>query len=422
MQLFHIKSSKSWKTFLINKFKKDKSFGNEPVEFSMSLCDPVSVLERINKNIIAEVMDNLKKKDKDMPTDFLQNWKKFIFEDYFLFIFEIAEKSYFRNVTINRKNIVSFKRFSDPSKISKAIKEKKILVSLYKAPPWFAKTYHQLNDEEKSDPDLSDYLFICYNPTEADGKKVTVSMHIMKKPNDVLEAELDYKKPITKRTFIGASIAVVSLFLTLNNYIDFGINFLNQLNQFIQLIELGPILLIIGLVYIISDLKNIASNFLNGSINKLVTKHKKTMRRRLNSTHTLVFLESFNRRIDATIAVHILLIIKGNPDSIYLNDTALLRMIQTNLHNSISNYEISKVLEKLSIKGFIQIHEDLHISLNIADEYLSDKRLLDQKLYEDFDLPEEMQTELYGLYARFRNLVNHICSLASLNPPLFPEC
>ena len=399
-------------------FIKEKKVSYVKTGFTMSLCDPVSVLERINKNIIAEVMDNLKKKDKNIPVDFLQNWKKFIFENYFPFIFEVAEKSYITNVTINRKNIVSFKRFSDHSKITKAIEEKKILVSLYKAPEWFAKSYHQLNNEEKADTELSDYLFICYNPTEHEGKKVTVSMHIMKKPNEVLEAELDYKKPITKRTLIGAGIAVVSLFLTLNNYLNFGIN----LNEFVQLIELGPILLIIALVYIISDLKYIASNFFNGSINKLVTKHKKTMRRRLNSTHTLVFLESFNRRIDATIASHILLIIKGNPDSIYLDESTLLRMIQINLHNSLSNYEINKVLEILAAKDFIQIHEDLHITLKVAEEYLSDKRILDQKLFEDFDLPEEIQSELYELYGRFRELVTNICKLATLNPPSFPQC
>lgn len=57
----------------------------------MSLCDPISVLERLNKNIISEVMDNLDKKGDPLPVDYMYYWKKFVFEKYFPFIFEICE-------------------------------------------------------------------------------------------------------------------------------------------------------------------------------------------------------------------------------------------------------------------------------------------------------------------------------------------
>lgn len=366
-------------------------------------------------------MENLKKqkeqsffhfrKKANIPENFLTSWKRFVFNQYFPFIFEMAEKSHFVNHRFTKKGVVPFDRFTDQDDIEEAIKNKQILVSLYKAPDWFAKRYHQLNENEKNDPELSDYLFICYNSTEEDGKKVTVSLHIMKKPQNVLNAELDYKQPFTKMTVFVALFALVGILLNLTDF--FNVHFS---------ISIGPLLILLSFIYIMKDVFEMFENILNGSLNKLISRHKKSMRRRLNSTHSLVYLESFNRRIDSSIAFTILEILEKYPDKMYFNDSSLLRLAQKNIDESITSHQLNFILSTMVDRNIIRIYEHMEIKVLLEKEFLQNIRFLSQKLFSIFDLPIDLQQELYELYVEFRSLVFDICSIAKLNPPSFPEC
>lgn len=382
----------------------------------MSLCDPISVLERLNKNMISEVMENLIKKREPIPIDYLHMWKRFVFREYFPFIFEMAENAFFTNVTVHKKNVVSFKRFTNEETIENAIQKKKILVSLYKAPEWFAKTYHQLNEQETSNLDLSDYLYICYNPTEDEGKKVTVSIHTMKTPQQVLEAELNYKRPITKKTFIGLTSTVISIIISIANYAH--VDFVNIQ----EILTFGPLLLIAGLGFIFFDARQLVNNVHNGSLNKLVTKHKKTMKKRLDSSHSLIFLETFNRQIQATIASTVLTLIKNSPERLFINEDILLNQVQNKLSTSISGFELSQVLSVLIENNLIEITNGMEISLLVQDTEFANKARLDEKLLDFFDIAPDLQTKLFELYRYFRKIVLEICDIAHLIPPMFPKC
>lgn len=381
----------------------------------MSLCDPISVLERVNKNIIAEVMDNLDKKGDPLPVDYMYYWKKFVFEKYFPFIFEMAENAFFTNVTVYKKKIVSFKRFTSPKIIDQAIDKKKILVSLYKAPMWFAKSFHQLNDQEKDNSELSDYLYICYNPSEDHGKRVTVSLHIMKTPEQVLDAELDYKQPFTKKTLFGVIATLGSIGVSVANFANVGINF-------DQLLSFGPLLLVVGLAFIFFDVRSLINNILNGSLNKLVTRHKKTMKKRLDSSHSMSFLQSFYRRIHAIIASTIIQIIREAQENIYINNDFLLKKVQKYLHTDISSFELSRVMNNLLDHKIISINNSMLITLLINENTLTDKKKLDHELVAIFGIPSDLEENLFDLYADFRKIVVEICEIAHLNPPDFPNC
>ena len=381
----------------------------------MSLCDPLSVLERVNKNIIAETMENLDRKHEPIPIDYVHYWKKFIFDEYFPFIFELAETSFFTNISVYKKNVVSFKRFTSTSIIEEAIKKKKILVSLYKAPEWFAKSYHQLNDEEKRDSTLSDYLYICYNPLEDYGKKVTVSMHIMKKPEEVLNAELDYKTPFTKRTVIGLFSTLASLAASIGNYANIGIDYK-------QFLTIGPILFIVGAAFIFFDARQLVNNVHNGSLNKLVTKHKKTMKKRLDSSHSLIFLESFRKRIDTSIASAVVNIVQNSSEKIYVNEVSLLKEIQYKLGSSITGFELSQVINILLERNLLMVDQNMQLILTLQENEYKNKRYFDKSLLENFNLPYDLETKLYNLYKNFRTIVLEICEIAHLNPPMLPEC
>ena len=372
-------------------------------------------------------MENIKKqnigifnfrKRRQIPKEFIANWKNFVFDQYFPFIFQLAEKAHFENYEFKKKGVVPFNRYSNRDDLIEAIEKKKILVSLYKAPEWFVKTYHQLNNEEKRDSDLSDYLFICYNPAMHEGAKVTVSLHVMKKSKDVLKAELDSKKPLGKMTVIGTLVGLISLGLSVVKLVAPTGNGISLE----EIISFGPFLLLISIAFIFSDVYHLIGNIRNGSVNKLISKQKKSMRRRLNSSHSLVFLESFSRRINASIAKSVLMIIKTNPEKKFSNDPSLLELVQHNLGASITGSHLSYVLSVLVDKGIIEIKEDSEITVLIADEIFNDNRFLSEKLILEFNLPDDFTDELHELYRIFRNLVFDICSIAGLNPPQFPEC
>lgn len=390
----------------------------------LNLIDSTSILERVNKNLILEVMENIKKNNKSffrirkykIPPEYLTSWTSFIFDDYFPFIFDMAEKAHFVNQEfLKKKRVVPFDRFTSQDVINEAIKKKKILVSLYKAPEWFSKSYHQLSEREKEDEELSDYLFICYNSTEEEGRKVTVSLHTHKKPHQVLDAELNYKKPFTKYSLIGVTIALISLALNVAKYFGHSVSVE-------QIITFGPsVLLLISIGFILADVRNVLGNIRDGSVNKLITKYKKSMKRRLNSTHTLLYLETFNRRIDSTIALNLFMILHESPDKMFFNDTSLLRLVQKNLDESITSHQLNYILDTLIDNNMIKIQEDYEITLLLEETILLDKRVISQKLVSIFNLPEELEENLYDMYSKFRTLVLEICKIADLNPPQFPE-
>ena len=378
---------------------------------TLTLCDPVSALERINKNLIYEIMTEIKEMGQDLPLSFLSDWRSFIFNHYFEFIMKLAEDSFFTYIPVSWDDCVSFNRNTSYQEINKIIAEKKILIALFKAPKWFVYLSHFINEDKAKATNLSDYLFLMYNPHEEDGKKVTVSYHILKTPEEILDAELDYKQPITKNTYIGIAMTFISIVFGTIDILP-GVELLTSFSQ---------IFIFFGILFILADAKQLIENiFQRSSLNKLVTKQKKKLKRRLDSTQSLVYLETFSRRISSTLAVTILHIVHKN--KIYFNDTKLLSLIQSNINMQITNFEVSKILEILQSKGYIEIDNDLLIKTTISDSLFKNKKLLDQRLYEDFDLSEQLEEKLYLMYAKFRELTLNICILADVKPPNLPDC
>ena len=376
------------------------------------LCDPVSVLSKTNKNLIYEIIEDMKAKNRVVPASFLGSWRNFLFQHYFPLIHELAKNAQFEPVTIDWKHCVNFSEDLTYPVIEKIIKQNKVLIALYKGPKWLSKIGHHLKMEDLENKEKTDYLFIMYNPNAPDGRKATVSYHVLKTPKEIQQAELEYKPPITAKTILGSLLALLSVTTAILQIV---------LGTQLEVSAFAVMFLIIGVLLIFSDLAELVDTFSRGSMTKLVTKHKKTMKGRLDSTQALVYLDNIARRRYALLAKNLFYITRFQ--NFTKEDVKKIRIeVNKRLNADFTNEDINDIIKMLMDKEFLYIREDNYLKPTISDSLLKNERILDERLYEEFDLPDTIIRHLYHTYRELRQLTLQLCDIARIEPPTMPEC
>ncbi len=368
------------------------------------LCDPVNVLTNIKKNRIYEIYQYDNTQGKIIKKEKKEKWFHFLFNYYFPLAFYMARFANFKPIKVGWKDTIIFDDSINEQAAREYVRKGKVLVSVFKGPDW-------LNPPNIKGERKNDFLFIMYNPNAPDGKKATLSYHKAKTLNQVRDAEFEYKPIMTRKMIVGISLTILMIVFQLTSFFKFTILSLPVVN----------FLVIIFSIYLMyNDIENLIKSILGNNMGAIITKYKKSMSGRFNSNLAFPELEKISRMKNALIAKYIILYIISN--KVKRSNLSILKFYIKNKIGNIEQKEIDYVLKTMIDKELIYVDTEGILGTEISKELILNVPVFDERLYEEFDLPDFIQEFLYKTYKYYINILNEIQSVFITKPIKLTDC
>ena len=371
-----------------------------------------SLLDNIEKNRFYLLIEKCKKNKKKcykkhknwLKNEFLPALDTFFFTHYFPMVRKLAEIAGYVEVDFEWKNIVKWRKNLTLEEFQQLKKEKKVLLAIYTP-----KEYYNIRKR-------TEYLVLLYNSQAPDGRKATVSYHYGKSLEEVIKAELVYKKPFTA---IDALIMTFGLFSIFFNIIqDQVIQFLEFLGSDTSTLATLNITTFFGslafLWIIIRLLQLFFGKFIGmHSQMKLITRHKKRMKGRLDSNYTFFPLLRTYRQFHAKRAKIIVLLLMQQK----MTENELFTHLKEQGYKVTPQW-LENFVKQLKFRNIL-LEKDSRLEVHPKLFQLAKEGNLDDFLYESMDLPQAIYLLIRNTYAQYLKLEEMIKQ--ELSPKLLSE-
>ncbi|MCY3411919.1 MAG: hypothetical protein INQ03_09845 [Candidatus Heimdallarchaeota archaeon] len=359
------------------------------------LCDPKNVLGRINKNLAYEVINSRDNPDREVHPRFQDEWLNFIFKFYFKLIFILATKGNLEQINPQWEKVINFNEKISYHEFLSHVKNRQVIIAVFQIPIWLSRLelVHYKENEH------ANYLFLKYNPIEKIGKRVTLSYHRNTTLDEVKDIELRYKQLLTKKSVYGVILGFVFLFF---DYLDK----LLEINLFADAV------LVLAVLLILYDIYEMMKTISGHGMNDVILSFRKSMTGRLDSTHTLIELEHLLRLQKTSIALTTLHVLKTKKINVF--DPSVLHLNLVKQYTNISKAYVTELIRELDEFGIIDVSQNGEVTVLIEDEMLENRKVLDERLYEQFDLDELTKNHIYETYEKFSFVLNMLLQYEGL--------
>lgn len=396
--------------------------------FHMQLHDADSLLHQMEKNVVFEVISFLRRNERHLSAtekqhfkELLREWKIFLLHRYFPLAFRLAEEAGFvpvpdEHVPARYRQFISHEwPGHNLESVINVINNEKPLLSVLRTPslrriPSVLLSPHDARN--RTEP--NDHLVVLYNPEAPDKNWATLALHLRKNTKESVTAELKYSEGITKldvlillASLLGVYFSVVQeafmIFLQDWLYNTSGITFTLTFPQLVGML---------GVLVFMAKIFQIIISFIMGKrkIGKLITRNKKVMKSRLDSSTTLLMLSYYQRKRKATWARAVFKVIMDR-------NGADMDEIQRELATRWEIFKDWATLQRFMsrLEALEWIFQDNTGTWNVPRGKVigQPEDVLDDQLKDSFDLPIDLQATIRECHSNYLYIRNQFENLAN---------
>ncbi len=396
----------------------------------LQLQDAESLLHQMEKNVVFELIGFIQKHEKHLSDgeqqeleQVLLEWKKFLLTRYFPLSFRLAEEAGF--VPIPPEHVPERYRklagddwlINGLESIDDFLNDERPLLSVLRTPSIRRIPKSLLSSHGKFSPgaEQNDHLVFLYNPEAPDDNWATLALHLRKNVKEAVTAELKYSEGMTTLDLLILSASLLGMAISL--FQDAFLNFLQQVIQRSSGVSLSlsfpQFIGILGMIIFILKIFQLVISFVLGKrkIGKLITRNKKIMKSRLDSSTTLIMLSYYQRKRKAMWARTVFKVILER-------NGADLDEIQREMAEQWEIFKDWATLQRFMsrLEALEWISQDNTGTWNVPRGKVINQPdpILDDQLKDSFDLPVDVQAHIRECHHEYQQIRARFEKLADI--------